>query len=320
MELITVTQHYKFINIICKTRFGNIYSAFSLKDGQYLSVLKTPKSIKNDKDLFKCFQDERDLISEISHPSVSVFIENFEDEENFYTITDSFDGISLQSEISCRGSMTEDRARRIGKQIIDGLVYLHANNIAHCGISPDSILIKTFNGKEFVRLDNLNNIMRNGRTEAIKGILCPKSWAPPEAIKGDVCYGVQLDDWAAGLAIYFMLNGEIPWSKVSDSALYKVITTGTLQKPERMTTTSFSLVEKMLNPNPVRRFSSMQAQPHFWFVQNDREMPKMSHTFFASSPVIKTQKSCSSIDLLNPPSSPKPTLTPSGIVPPIFFE
>ena len=321
MEINSPNDKYRIAQIIKKYPLTTLHVAFSLTKLNYFLIYITPKSnltitVENEK-----YLKEKEMICSINHINISQFIEYFEDKVNNYIVTDYLDGPSLESEIKTKGFIPEDRAKKLSKQIIDALVYLHVNNFAHGSIHPDNILINYSNGKEIIRLDNIMNIILNGRTEIIKNFKNPNNWVPPEVLSGEICYGVHLDDWAVGLLIFYMLSGFHPYDNIPESNLLLHIKEKSLIKPEKMSTTAFSLIEKMLCPNPVRRFSSMQAQPHFWFVQSDTEMPMMSHTWFASSPVGKSFRSNDfNSDKIKSSSPSKYNFNPSELLPPSSFE
>lgn len=88
---------------------------------------------------------EMGMLRECSHPNVLRVFELFEDETNFYIVTEYFDGIEFLDRVNDQKEFDEDDICHIMKGIVEAINYCHNINICHRDIKPENILINTKN-------------------------------------------------------------------------------------------------------------------------------------------------------------------------------
>lgn len=79
----------------------------------------------------------------MDHPHILKLYEYFEDEKNFYIITEMCKGGELFDKIVEKEFFTEPEAAHVLKQILQGINYCHAQNIVHRDLKPENFLYET---------------------------------------------------------------------------------------------------------------------------------------------------------------------------------
>eukprot|EP00834_Sanchytrium_tribonematis_P000127 NODE_3_length_80033_cov_0.932970.p43 type:complete len:229 gc:universal NODE_3_length_80033_cov_0.932970:15801-15115(-) len=111
-------------------------------------------------------RDEISIMRKVSHPNIlSLRSEKsiFETPLHFYLVMPIARGGELFQEIVGRGSFTEADARTVMRQILQGVWYLHKQNIVHRDIKPENLLLteKLPAGKVMITDFGLSKVLAN---------------------------------------------------------------------------------------------------------------------------------------------------------------
>jgi len=112
---------------------------------------------------------------------------------------------------------TEDDAKRIFRQILQGIEYLHSQNIAHRDLKPENILLTEDQQVKITDFGLANSVT------VMKSICGTPQYVAPEIMRLQTnwnagTYGVQVDMWSAGVLLYIMLSGSIFTSHIITSS------------------------------------------------------------------------------------------------------
>ena len=89
----------------------------------------------------KALFNEVNILYKLNHPNVIEFIELSEDENRFYLLTELCHGGDLFTRLEKHKKLDESEVKKIMKQILSGIVYIHSLNIIHRDLKPENILM-----------------------------------------------------------------------------------------------------------------------------------------------------------------------------------
>ena len=102
--------------------------------------------------------------------------------------------------------------RSLFHEILEGLHYLHQNNICHRDIKPDNILYDK--DKKHIKIIDFgvsNNVKKRGKKENMYTDTGTFYYKAPEMFMGGG-YSEAIDSWAVGICLYEMITGVTPFA------------------------------------------------------------------------------------------------------------
>jgi len=184
------------------------------------------------------------------------------------------EGGELYEEIVKRKSFSEKDASRIMEQLFSALNYLHKNNIVHRDLKLENLLLTRKNDLEIKLADFGLSKVYNG--QAMFTACGTPYYVAPEILTGDG-YNSKIDTWAAGVLLYVLLSGRLPFSGETDVDLFKAIMDADLiwKKPQFDTVSDDAkdLIQKLITKDIDSRLTAEEALQHPFITQNSNENP-----------------------------------------------
>lgn len=125
--------------------------------------------------------------------------------------------------------LPELEACKLFQQIIAGVEYIHALNIAHRDLKPENLLLDSNFNIKIVDFGLSNTSLRGQLLKTACGSPC---YAAPEMIEGNKYAGDQADIWSCGVILYALLCGFLPFEDPDTSKLYQKILKGHFSTPD----------------------------------------------------------------------------------------
>lgn len=198
------------------------------------------------------------------HPNIIRLYEVIETNNEIILIMEYAPGGELYNLIS-KGRLVEDEARRIFQQIIFGLEYLHAHQVAHRDLKPENIPLDE-DGNVKLADFGLSNVMRDGIF--LYSSCGSPNYAAPELINGKVYNGASIDIWSSGVILYALLTGTLPFDEDHIPKLYQKIRECKYSLPSILSESAKDLIFRMLQVDPLDRITISEIKNHAWFCCN----------------------------------------------------
>src|SRR5919204_1496851 len=136
---IAVIDHYNLLERLEPAGPGELFRARDTKKGRTVAVRVLPANFVDAVNR-RSFIDNARGLAALSHPNVTTLFDVGEHNGRIFIVFEYLRGQSLRSEMGGR-PMNVRRAIELGIQMVDAIANAHACGYAHCGLSPDSVVI-----------------------------------------------------------------------------------------------------------------------------------------------------------------------------------
>lgn len=203
----------------------------------------------------------------MAHPRLVSLREVFETQSELILVTEYCSGGELFDECVIKESFKEDDVRRLLVQILEGLAYLHDNNIVHLDLKPQNILLtKPFPEGE-IKICDLGFACLTNTGEDIRDIIGTPDYVAPEVLDYEPL-NIQTDMWSLGVLTYVMLTACSPFAGESQQETFCNITQVKLDFPDELfadiNPLAKDFIEKLLIKKPRDRLTARQCLDHPW--------------------------------------------------------
>ncbi len=164
-------------------------------------------------------------------------------------------GVSLQNYVKTKidRKVDEKEGKDIYYQIINGMDYLHQNNIIHRDLKLENIII---DDKKNIKIIDFG-FGTISSDETYSSFFCgTPSYMPPEIVSKkdyigkEISYtlllGSYADVWTLGVLLYIMLCGTFPFRALTEKELYKKIVKGIFTVPDNLSCEANKLIKMIL--------------------------------------------------------------------------
>lgn len=215
------------------------------------------------------FLRQVEIIGKISHPCFIKFYEYFEDRDYFFLVMDYHSGGDLLQYLRVNKRLSEDFIRKVMRQILIGVTYMHKIKVVHRDLKPENILIQEKADQVLIKIINFDTVASFSGDGTISGLRGTLYYMAPEILEPK--YNEQCDIWSIGITMFTLFTGHVPYTGMSDHKI-----TSNIQKfnidfdNSRLVSASESsknLLKRMLCKDPKKRISAEEALSHKWFAQ-----------------------------------------------------
>lgn len=271
--------------------FGKVSLGMHKLTRKLVALKSINKEYMSDKKQKSKVMHEVGILLRLRHPSVVKLYETFETKRHMLLSMELCAGGDLLNYVRKRKKLDETSAKIIFKQIIEGLGYIHRKRILHRDIKLDNILL---DGKGNVKIADF------GVSKLVKpgDVMHEQSGTPayiaPEILKEQGYSGFKADIWSAGVVLYAMLQGTVPFKASGMKELHKMIIKGKYHIKEEISAEAKDLMKKMLNTDPKLRIGVQKILQHPWMqlpqdapeIFNDEEKEIVKREFIYNNPLI----------------------------------
>ena len=202
------TRNYKLLSAIGAGATATVFLSIDHATDKYVAIKRIGKDL--DAKTLEKVRREIELLKSVNCPFIVPFYETFEDERFLYIVMECCEGGSLYDSITNAGTIPEEEARVIITELAFALYYLHnERGIIHRDVKVDNVLLDRYG---HVKLSDFGFSTAIENHDPAKRTVCGSpAFCAPELVRQDA-YTPKTDVWSAGVVLYVMLMGHLPFT------------------------------------------------------------------------------------------------------------
>lgn len=271
-------------NQLVLRRFSNITSSYSLGvkigGGVYGDVRIAEHIITRQKRVIKNikksrirsqeekikFLNELEVLQTLDHPNIVKLYEFYEDESNFFLVTEYLAGGELFEYIVSKQYLSEPIAAHFFNQILSALDYIHSKGIIHRDLKPQNLILDSESDRSILKIIDFDTSIRIHTDQfLIHGTSL--MYTAPEILKNSN-FNQKSDMWSLGVILYILISGSQPFYSDSEKETENLIISGKFNfcapQWEYISSHCKNLIKNLLNANPDKRMSASEALNSSW--------------------------------------------------------
>lgn len=202
-------------------------------------------------------------------------------------------------------AFTEEDVIRLAKQILNGVAFLHRNNVVHLDLKPQNILLTSARPLGDIRIVDFGLSRRMDKITEVREILGTPEYVAPEILNYEPI-STATDMWSIGVLIYFMLTGDSPFLGENKQETFLNISQVNVDYSEDefegISPLAVDFIKSLLVKNPRMRATAEECLNHPWL--NPLSRPHL-HTVSHSSSLDEQEASQSESEPESPAPSPE---------------
>ncbi|EXJ79778.1 STE/STE11 protein kinase [Capronia epimyces CBS 606.96] len=212
-------------DLIGEGSFGSVYLALHAVTGELMAVKQVElpnvaKGTEGDKKktaMIAALKQEITLLQGLRHPHIVQYLGTSSDEEHLNIFLEYVPGGSIAGMLKQYNTFQEPLVRNFTRQILEGLSYLHEQNIIHRDIKGANILVDNRGAVKISDFGVSKQINFNGMSAApgtrtsLQGSVF---WMAPEVVRQSG-QSIKSDIWSVGCLVVEMFTGSRPFPSMT---------------------------------------------------------------------------------------------------------
>ncbi|KAG0493192.1 hypothetical protein HPP92_004186 [Vanilla planifolia] len=259
----TSQMQWKKGKLLGRGTFGHVYLGFNGESGQMCAIkeVKVISDDSNSRESLKQLNQEINLLSQLSHPSIVQYYGSDLVDETLSIYIEYVSGGSIHKLLQEYGPFGEPVIRNYTAQILSGLAYLHGRNTVHRDIKGANILVDP-NGE--VKLADFGMAKHMSSCTSMRSFKGSPYWMAPEVIMNGSGYDLSVDIWSLGCTVLEMATSKPPWSQFEGiAAIFKIWNSKDIPDiPDHLSLEAKSFLKLCLQRDPLARPTASQLMDH----------------------------------------------------------
>ncbi|KAM3598959.1 uncharacterized protein V6R79_024694 [Siganus canaliculatus] len=259
-----VTDHYNLQEKLGVGKFGQVFKLTHKETGRVCAgkFYKGRRSKERD-----AARKEIELMNYLHHPKLVQCLGAYDHKPEMVMVLEFIAGGELFERIvDDNFEHTEPTSVRYMQQIIEGIAYMHQQNIIHLDLKPENIVCVDNTGTS-IKIIDFGLASRLDNNTPVKVMHGTPEFVAPEVINYEpVCLAT--DMWSIGVICYILLSGESPFQGNSDTETLALVTAAQWEFDEEsfdeITEEAKNFISSLLNKETRRRMLCEEALAHPW--------------------------------------------------------
>lgn len=272
-------DRYRVGAVVGHGAFSVVYECKDMETHTKYAVKVLSKARVRQSDMEEAFEREAMALKTLTQcPYVTRAVDILQSTRNYYVVMDLADkGSLLQLVVKTNGGhgLPAHAVRRYFTQLMQGVRYMHACNVAHRDIKPENLLLDEWRN---LKISDFGFAAKAPPERVLKRQCGTPQYVAPEVLRGDGYNGQKADIWSCGVTLYVLLCGHLPFAAHDHERLFELIQDGRYPAPRRpdglapVPPSALHLLKCCLAMDPRRRWAAERILKHPYLAGFD-EMP-----------------------------------------------
>lgn len=209
-------------------------------------------------------KNEVAILQNLKHHGVVNLERMFETPERIFVVMEKLKGDMLEMILSV-GRLNERVTKFLITQILIALKHLHSQNIVHCDLKPENVLLSSDAEFPQVKLCDFGFARIIGEKSFRRSVVGTPAYLAPEVLRNKG-YNRSLDMWSVGVIIYVSLSGTFPFNE--DEDINEQIQNAAFMYPpnpwKEISSDAIDLINNLLQVKQRKRFTVDKSIMHCW--------------------------------------------------------
>lgn len=261
---------YLFGEVLGKGSFSLVVSATHKKTRELYAVKIVKKLGISNEDLqyLKREIEILQILNEEYHKNVLKLIDVYDDPSSYNIVTELVRGGELFYKIVNKIYYTEKEARDTSKIIFEAIQHFHSLKVVHRDLKPENLLLRSPDNDSDIIVSDFGFATRFVNDNCLKTFCGTPDYVAPEIIS-KVPYGTKADIYSAGVIVYVLLCGQLPFPGDDYQEKGFSIRNRDVEFEYKyfynVSEEAIDFVRKVLVKDPKKRMSVDEALNHKWF-------------------------------------------------------
>ncbi|XP_063279481.1 serine/threonine-protein kinase PAK 3-like [Prinia subflava] len=199
--------------------FGTVSKALDAARGQQVAIKELNLQHQGVEEVLK----EILVLKEKRHPNIVTYLQSYLVNGAVLLVLEYMDGGSL-AEVVRKKRMDVGHIATVCRECLQGLAFLHANQVIHRDIKSDNILLSRDGAVKLADFGLCTWLTPEHSKR--KSVVGTPRWMAPEVVRGEP-YGPKVDIWSLGIVGIHMAKRETPYIRLNSArAMYLISTQG----------------------------------------------------------------------------------------------
>ncbi|KAM6963475.1 myosin light chain kinase, smooth muscle-like [Tautogolabrus adspersus] len=261
-----VKDHYNVHEKLGVGKFGQVFRLSHKETGQESAGKFYRARTSKEREAAR---KEIEIMNCLHHPKLVQCLAGYETRSEMVMVMEYIAGGELFERIVDEAfEHTEPTSARYMQQILEGMQYVHKQNIVHLDLKPENIVCMDTTGTRIKIIDfGLASKLEEGNT--LKVMHGTPEFVAPEVINYEPV-GLETDMWSIGVICFILLSGESPFQGNSDAETLVNVTAACYEFDqesfEDISDQAKDFISSLLKKDMRCRLSCTEALAHPWMV------------------------------------------------------
>ncbi|CAH8527843.1 unnamed protein product [Heterobilharzia americana] len=268
-----VRDYYKVGVYLGSGKFGEVKRCQEIKTGREFAAKFVPIASKEDMD---SVMNEIAIMNTLRHPRLIQLYDAYQIDEEVTLVLELITGGELFERIIDESfDLNESRCIKFMHEILQGVEYMHSQNVIHLDLKPENILcLSTTSFKTKIIDFGLARFYENQHLCVLFGT---PEFVSPEVISYEPV-SPAADMWSLGVICYVMLSGLSPFMGESQGETLANImrVKYNFDYPEfaEISNDAMDFIKKLLVKDPRKRLTATECLQHQWLKQKKKALKR----------------------------------------------